>query len=144
MEDFRAKWGADMKRLALGIAVIGMTAGAAIAGAHLEQGPALWAVRMLANGTLPSQDKQIGIDGIQEIPASNEAVADLHFNGFTHLIADGSIDRFSGTGKAIFSRYTNGSWVLRRVQLSDGHTSWTGNTIVLDAKTVAARMAPHR
>jgi hypothetical protein len=60
-----------------------------------------------ANGT--GQIRMVG--GVQEIPAQNTASAQIDLNGFK----DKNGTTWSLGGKAVFTHYTDGKWVLKEV-----------------------------
>ncbi|MGB8509852.1 MAG: YARHG domain-containing protein [Pyrinomonadaceae bacterium] len=62
-----------------------------------------------------------GLIGVQEIPAQNAAQANFHLTNYHYI---GGMDNrtpltYSGQAAAVFSRFTDGRWMLTRVYLSE-------------------------
>ena len=72
------------------------------------------------------------VQGVQEITQNNAAIADVKF---TDLPAKDGFQRdvlFSGMGKASFTHYSDGRWVLKRVDIMHQNqttSSWSDITI---------------
>lgn len=66
----------------------------------------------LGSDEVSNNTGKIVIKGIQDSPQDNSAKADIEFNEFKFSGSQGS---YSGTGTAIFSRYNDGTWVLKKV-----------------------------
>jgi len=68
------------------------------------------------------------VGGVREIPAENSAVAELNISNLSYTSSStGQQHTYSGKGTAIFSRYTDGSWVLSKIEIGDfysGTTTW--------------------
>jgi hypothetical protein len=69
----------------------------------------------LGSDEVSNNTGRIVIKGIQESPQDNSAKADIEFNNFKF---SGSQSSYSGTGTATFSRYNDGTWVLKKVSVS--------------------------
>jgi len=119
-------------------------------GSSLSRGRVEDAVkRMLSN---LKQGGDVSVDGIQELPQQNSAVADLSFNAFEYAADDYGrpvasnkynpkplptdrlptpgemfqprIKLFTGRGNAMLTRYNDGEWVLKEVRWAG--VGWQG------------------
>jgi len=71
------------------------------------------------------------IGGVRELPAENSATAELQFDSFNYTLTQspdtGRI--YNGRGIATFAHYTDGRWVLNRVQIGQAFdtVTWSPN-----------------
>lgn len=56
------------------------------------------------------------VKGIQELPQENAAQVDIYLDNFRYN-SGGSERRYSGNGVATFSKYNDGTWILRKVSI---------------------------
>jgi hypothetical protein len=71
-----------------------------------------------------SQQPDIVVEGVQELPQENSAKASLRFNNFEY--GSGRFT-YSGSGVATFSHYNDGRWVLTKVETSEN--VWEGKYV---------------
>jgi hypothetical protein len=67
----------------------------------------------------------IQVRGVREIPSENSAIADLDISGVMVPSAWGPPHPYNGPGVATFSHYTDGRWVLTKIQVSNEYHWWT-------------------
>jgi guanyl-specific ribonuclease Sa len=113
------------------------------------------AVRQLLSNL--SQGGSFRVEGVQELPQTNEAVADLIFEEFKYAadnygtpvakdrynpkplpkdrlptpgeLFQPKLKSYSGRGKAMLKHYNDGRWSLKEVRWGSGE-GWTGNVTV--------------
>jgi hypothetical protein len=74
----------------------------------------------------PSGGRVTIVGGIREVPSQNIATADVQLSNFHYQSARGYGQRlYSGLGTATFVHYTDGRWVLTRIETAD---AWYGLT----------------
>jgi hypothetical protein len=93
----------------------------------LTDGKAQRAVqRWMSGGT-------VSVQGIQEVPQENSAVARLNFTNLSYKLHDpilgGNNNKiYSGAGNGIFAHYNDGRWVLIKITIGQGFDSvWWDN-----------------
>ncbi|MGE3467978.1 MAG: hypothetical protein AB7J13_13725 [Pyrinomonadaceae bacterium] len=84
-------------------------------------------------GTLAGPTDLI-VTGIQEFPQENAAKVFLKFDEFK--FKNGTLS-YSGSGTATFSHFTDGRWVLSKVEMSD--RSWTGEQVKNQGNDIIAK-----
>jgi hypothetical protein len=105
-----------------------------------------------------TQGGRVSVQGVQELPQENAAVADLVFHDFkyaadqfgTPVAADKyhpkplprdriptpeemfqpRLRTYSGTGRAVLKHYNNNQWTLKQVNWGDMGVGWQGNIVV--------------
>ncbi|HKO95606.1 MAG TPA: YARHG domain-containing protein [Pyrinomonadaceae bacterium] len=111
--------------------------------------------RMLSNLT---QGGSVMVQGVQELPQENAAVADLVFNQFKYAadqygtpvaaskynpkplprnriptpeeMFQPRLRTYSGTGRAVLKHYNNNQWTLKQVNWGGMGIGWQGNVVV--------------
>lgn len=75
----------------------------------------------------------VSVQGIQEVPQENSAVARLNFTNLSYKLHDpilgGNNNKiYSGVGNGIFAHYNDGRWVLIKITIGQGfNTVWWDN-----------------
>lgn len=64
--------------------------------------------------------------GVREIPAQSAAIAEISVSNFTFNVKGGGTKTIaSGNGTATFSHFTDGRWVLSKINIDDGWMNWS-------------------
>lgn len=73
----------------------------------------------------------VEVIGIQELPQENAAKADIKFTKLDYARGE---EIYTGPGSAIFTHYSDGRWVLSRVQTSQAWNSRTWDSLSIEAR----------